>query len=227
MSKLRSTTKQSISNTLENSYFTENNFEVKYHEGKSEFLEVEFIPQPEFKFKAGKNTGYNKRSQWITSEAPGIHLSEAESFDINNFDSIIEHIGSWADRILEDYRIGKKESIGEFDDFERQVEAKVEETNSNKSETFSAEEAHDLKRMLDSLYEKFELLSEENKKLKEQLSSIKVEIENIKGDVDYFPKNAWYRVSGSKIVKMMKKVASTPEGRKLIAETAKKYLIGV
>lgn len=162
----------------------------------------------------------------MTLEAPGTHLSEAESFDISKFDSIIEHIGSWANRILEDYRVGKKESFSEFEDFESQVKAKIEETNSNKSEVFSTEESHVLKGMLDSLYEKFELISEENKTLKEQLSSIKAEIENIKGDVDYFPKNTWYRVSGSKIVKMMKKVASTPEGRAFIADAAKKYLLG-
>ncbi len=227
VSKLRSKTKQSIHNALENTYFTADNFDVMYHEEQREFLEISFIPQPEFKFKASKSSGYGRGAQWSTSEAPGTHLREAESYDINNFDSIIEHIGSWASRILEDYRVGKKETFNEFEEFERQVAEKVEETNSNKSEVFSTEEANDLKGMLDSLYEKFEVLSEENNTLKKQLSAIKTEIDNIKGDVDYFPKNTWYRVSGSKIVKMMKQVASTPEGRKLIAETAKKYLLGI
>ena len=226
MAKLRSTTKQIIFDTLENTYFTASSFEIKYYENRKEFLEITFIPQKAFSFKASKNSSYSSRSNWITSEAPGLHLSESENFSINNFDSIVEHLSEWANRILEDYRYGKKDEFDEFEDFQKQVDAKVEETSDDENQSFSKDEANQLKEKLDSLYRKFESLSEENDELKSQLTSIKTEIESLKGDVEHFPKKAWYQITGNKIVKLMKKVATTPEGRKLIAETAKKYLIG-
>lgn len=226
MVKLRTTTRQSIYDALENTYFTASSFEIKYHENKKDFLDVIFIPQPEFNFKGSKNSSYGTNGNWITSEAPGVHLREAENFHINNFSSIIKHLKEWADRILEDYRLDKKESFDEFQEFQKQIEIKVNATSNDKSELFTSEEANALKDTLDNLYSKFESLSEENKELKARLNSIRDEINNIKSDVECFPKNAWYRISGNKIVKLMKDVAITPEARKLIAETARKYLVG-
>lgn len=230
MTKLRAKTKNEIQEALENTYFTAGSFDVKYHEDEDAdaFLEVIFIPQPEFVYKAIKSTRYSssRDGTWQTLQAPGVHLREAESFSTNNFNEIIEALPEWSSRILEDYRHSKDEVLDEFQEFQKQVDIKVKETNKDKTERFASDEANSLRDTLDTLYVKFENLSKDNDELKAQLSAIKKQIENMKGDVEVFPKNAWYRISGSKIVKMMKQVATTPEGRKLIAETAKKYLLG-
>ncbi|SYZ83190.1 Uncharacterised protein [Vibrio paracholerae] len=106
MTKLRNTTKASIYNRLDSTYFTANSFKVEYHESDSTFVNICFLPQPEFKFQISTSKGYNAKG-WVVSEAPGEHLREVERVSVSDFDQVINRIPHWAQRILEDYCSGQ------------------------------------------------------------------------------------------------------------------------
>lgn len=226
MIKLRATTKKDIVNALDRSYFTAQSFDVKFNEEKSTFLEIIFLPITEFKFTASVNTSYGNKSQWKISEAPGIYLRQAEESLTSNFDEVVKSIDKWADRILEDYRHSKSQSFPDFSEFQSLIEKQVKETEDTPNELFSVEEADQIKSNLDELYKKFSELAKDNETLKKELATVKSQLEGIKGDTELFPKHTWYRVSGNKLIKILKKLSETTEVRQLVVEAVKKYLLG-
>ncbi|MDW3152699.1 hypothetical protein [Vibrio sp. 779(2023)] len=226
MTKLRNTTKTSIYNRLDSTYFTANSFKIEYHESESTFVTICFLPQPEFKFQISTSKGYNAKG-WVVSEAPGEHLREVERVSLSDFDQIINRIPHWAQRILEDYRQAQANPDYGFEDFSEIINKKINSSETEPDAFFDAQEAEELQSKLDAMYKKFIEISETNEELKSQLDKVQKEIECIKSDVNLFPKGTWYRVSGAKVVKMMKDFAKSSEGRAVIAETAKKYLLGL
>lgn len=53
---------------------------------------------------------------------------------------------------------------------------------------------------------------------------IQTVIDKSKSDLKIYPKGVWYKTAGTKIIRVMKEVLSTKEGREILSDVAKKLL---
>lgn len=221
MTVLRESTKKKIVDALDKSHFTASSFSVTFAEGQSPFVIISFIPEKKFCFTIGENFG---GSGYMTVEAPGHHIESGEEYERTNLESCFRAISSWASRILEDYR-SKNPVLDEFESLRKTLIDQFEQHVQDKHAHFTATEAYELRSKLDELTNRMQELLEKNEQYEYRLKEATNEIDRIKADLEMFPKGVWYRMAGSKMVNIIKKVAGSKEGRELALEVAKNILI--
>ena len=97
MAKLSTIEKDRISETLDSTRFTQHGFSIKYDDENNPVAIITFSSHPDFRFVvhfAGNGT-------FSTSECPGIHSDEAETFQRNNFELCIIAVREWVKRIID------------------------------------------------------------------------------------------------------------------------------
>ena len=223
MTTLRETTKKKILDALEKTYFTASSFSVQFHEGEAPFLVIGFVGDKRFKFSISEPPGYNTVG-YITEEAPGVHIETGEKYKHENLSAALKAITSWVERIHEDYR-SKNPIVDELESFRQMLADQIEHHVHDRDAHFSAEEANELRQKLDELGARLQQLAEKNDANERRLDEARQELEKIKADVAIFPKGVWYRVAGSKVLGIVKKVAGTAEGRQFALEAAKKLFL--
>ena len=219
MTQLRETTKKKIFAFLEKSHFTSSAYSVEFIDETSTFLEITFLPNKNFTFEA--NETY---SGLTTSEAPGLHKFTSESFKQTSIDECLKAIGPWTTRILEDYR-AHNPIIDEFESLRKSIREQIDSHITDEAAHFSTEEASAMRAKLDELSVKLSEVSEKTAEQEKQLREAQQEIKALKQDLEIFPKGVWYRMAGSKVLNIIKKAATSKEGRDFALEAAKKFLL--
>jgi len=220
VSKLRAATLKKIERTLDDSYFAIDSFNIENHEDQSPFIVITFLPHASFTYEVSESR-FGKK-EYNSVESPGAHMATSEKYVYDDFDGVLSSIRVWARRIEEDFR-SRASSNEELNNFVDSLKQKINEVPDDSS-YFSNEEAEELKNKLSELEN---IILEQANKLEDSEKQIKIfkkELNSIKEDVLKFPKGVWYKVSGNKLIRVVKGFVASNEGREIIFKSVKKML---
>lgn len=79
---------------------------------------------------------------------------------------------------------------------------------------------------LDAFAERMKKLEEEHAITKAQLDELISGIEGMKDNAASLPKGIWAGLTKNRVISVLVKIATSPEGRKLALEAAEKFLLG-
>ncbi|MFZ2302737.1 MAG: hypothetical protein WAW10_12825 [Gallionella sp.] len=234
MALLKQSFIQSINRALDNEYFSLTDFDVKFPVSGDKLAFISFAHNTKYYFIIHEGsklkgiaaiTAATKDSVVpITTECPGNYKTIEEHYH-ESFDSCVYRISNWCKNIREDLRTNSP-VFKEIDDLKQQFEEHIKAHIENPEDPISISEAAAISARFDTLYAKFEELKERHEITEAQLRDVKKDFEIIKGNASEYPKGLWANLTASRLVSLLKKIATSPEGRKLMFEGAKKLLLG-
>ncbi len=235
MAQLKQSFMQSINRALDNEYFSLADFNVKFPESGNELAVILFAHNEKYYFFIREGSEGNqvfaltaaltdRKVVPITTECPGDYKT-VEVHQHKSFDNCIYRISRWCENIRDDLRANTP-AFKEIDDIKKQFEEHLKDHIQNPEELFSAVEAEALSARFDELYKRFEELEDRHEITEAQLRDIQKEFEIIKGGTSQYPQGLWASLTSSRLVSLLKRMAMSPEGRKLMYEGAKKLLLG-
>jgi len=89
--------KNRISQVLDTTYYKQSGFAVEYDDKNNPVATITFSSRPECRFVISATDG----GGFATSECPGIHSDQTETFPRNDLDLCIHAIKEWVERIFE------------------------------------------------------------------------------------------------------------------------------
>lgn len=233
MSQLKVSTMKSIYDALDNQIFSADDFVVEFPKTGSVLAKVKFAHNNDYYFHIAEVQKARGVAATIASftdderipatiECPGDY-KRVEENRVGSFDSCISRIQRWCENIKADLKT-KIPVYKDLDDLKRQFEQHISEHIKNPEDQLSEEEVRKINDKFDALYAEFVKLSEEHKITQSLLSEIKKDFEIIKGNATQYSKGMWANLAKNRIVQVIKKVAGSPEGRKLMYDGAKRLL---
>lgn len=232
MPKLRQTIISQIYSALENSDFSPRDFKVDLEVSES-LAHIVFLPKPKYEFSIAEKDFAARSVFDITRQTPpDIRLVTIESpgeykiKDTKQQDSIeqcISRIANWCENIVQDLA-ARVPVAEELDEFEIEIERRINESAGDADEKFSEPEMVALSKKLDGLAAKFEELERAKTITENELAEIKAELQKMKGTLPVYPKSTWYKTAGHKFLDVTKRILKTKEGRELLVASAKKLL---
>jgi hypothetical protein len=227
---------QSIYNELDNKIFSLSDFKVEFPESGRTLVKITFLHDPKYYFAilesqqkssnviAAMASALDTSTVPSTIECPGeFKLVESSFYD--SFSSCVDKIGRWCQNVRKDI-MANTPVIKEFEELQKKLEEHLNSHGEIPEEPISASEIESIKEKFDSMYAQFEQLKEKHEITQEQLKSIKEDFEVIKNNSHGYSKKMWVGLTKSRLISIAKKIASSPEGRKLMYEGAKKLLLG-
>lgn len=231
---LRPSMRTEIINILDQSYFTSSAFDVDIPtSGGPAALIITFRLHKAWEFIISENPDPGGSpdgryrypdTEYITMEAPGAVTVDSQIYGYHDIGVAISVIPSWLKRVEEDFR-SQNPVMDEFDRLRDEILAEVENHIADKDQHFSREEINALSEQLNQLKARMEEMALRVEVSEETLEKALTEIDQLKSDLESFPRGAWYKVAGTKLVTAMKRVAKTKEAREFVLEAAKKYLL--
>ncbi|HEU5046445.1 MAG TPA: hypothetical protein VFT64_01230 [Rickettsiales bacterium] len=233
--KLRNSIIKSIYNHLEISGFSLRDFKINTDHGQY-LAHIVFIPKPEYEFiitekdYAAKSiasivslTTQPEDLKLTTVESPGEYKTR-EVTKHSTIHECINRIRDWCQNIKEDLatRIPLQK---ELDEFEIEIEQRINDAAGNSQEHFSESEVNNLNNKLDNFLAKFEELEKAKTITEKELKEIKAELERLKRTLPMYQKDIWYKTAGHSLLDMTKKVFKTKEGREFLFDAAKKFFL--
>jgi hypothetical protein len=224
---------QLINQALDNEYFSLADFNVEFPESGKKLAVITFAHNKKYYFMIhegpeGKGlaalASMDSNTVPITTECPGDYKT-VEEHQHKSFNDCVRRISYWCKNIRDDLRTSMP-AFKEIDDLKRQFEEHIKDHLENPEEPISAIEAEAISARFDALYQKFEELKEKHEITAAQLKDIQKDFEIIKSNASLYPKGLWANLTSSRLVSLLKKIAISPEGRKLMYEGAKKLLLG-
>jgi hypothetical protein len=154
--------------------------------------------------------------------SPGIYKTE-DTEVLGSFDDAVECIQPWARRIYDDLRV-RTPDLNELASFRQTLDAHLKNTAVDEQSPFTEAEVTDLSAKLSALEQRLSEMEEKHLITEKELKELRQVVGDAKKDLPVMPKGVWYRTAGGKIWEVMKKAASTSEGKQLLADAAKKLL---
>jgi len=224
---------KSIYDVLDNNIFSVDDFVIEFPNTGSVLAKIKFAHNNDYYFhitEAQKARGvaatiaaYSDSVRVpATVECPGDY-KRVEENRFESFDFCINRIQRWCENIRSDLKT-KIPIYKDIDDLKRQFEQHINEHIQNPDEQISDEEVQKINEKFDALYAEFVKLSVEHKITQGLLNEIKRDFDIIKGDATQYSKGMWANLAKNRIVQVIKKVAGSPESRKLMFEGAKRLL---
>lgn len=221
MSRLNKASIKRIHEGLEKSVFTTGDFEVSFPESGQALASIKFLPTKGYSLLIAQY-GTAGDEKFYTRETPGEHKS-IEDHDQSGFESCLSRIPEWCKHIRADLRASNP-VFDEFEEFRRTLEAQIREHVENPEQHFSREEADALRAKLDEILAKFDDLSNRNAITEAEIKLVREEIAELKKDVGTFPKGAFFKTSGNKLLRLMKRFSKSDVAKELIITTTKHFL---
>jgi len=232
VAKLRRTIISRVYSELESSDFSLRDFKVDFEE-TNHFVHIQFLPFTEYEFeiverdvtKINIGDALNPRDadyRLFTDESPGEYKIRA-SLRHDSIDQCLDRISVWCESVEEELAAPMPEPMI-LEDFEEELEHKLNEKAGDSKERFSEEEISILKEKLDALTQRFVELEKANEITEKELNAVKSKVETMKDNLSVYPKSTWYKVSGHKILDVLKKITNSKEGKDLLLSSAKKLL---
>jgi len=232
MAKLRKTIISQIFSALKSSEFSLRDYKVEL-EDTDDFAHIRFLPFPEYEFTISeKNFARRTMGDILNPPTPDMHLITIESpgeykvcatLKHNSIDRCIERISVWCRSIAEELATPLPE-LNFLEEFEEEIEKQINEQAGDSKELFTKEEIESLVVKLDALANKFSELEHSNAITEQELVKIKKEVDRMKLNLPKYPKSTWYKISAHKILDVIKKVATSKEGKEVLLSSAKKIL---
>lgn len=236
MSKLKASVVFQVARSLETYDFCKEDFEIITPENENRLLTIRFRPMNDYFFEmmeATKGSKLNAISNLVgttydeervirTIETPGDHKTQ-EIHDFKNIDIAISRISTWT-RNIQDDLLSRKNLENDFDDITEEVYEAIRENLENPEEYFNKSEKDRLHEQLNELRKRVESLEKENKIEESERQEIENAIQQGEKNINLYPKGVWYKTAGTKIMRTIKQVLKTKEGRELVATAFKKLI---
>ncbi len=133
-------------------------------------------------------------------------------------------VAPWTTRILEAYKT-LNPIVDELETLRKTLTEQIETNAADETAHFSKEEAEAIRSRLDEFATKLTELIAKSADQEKQLREAQIEIKSLKSDLELFPRNVWLRMAAGKVINLVKKVATSKEGRELGVAAAKKFLL--
>jgi hypothetical protein len=218
MPNLRPSATQQVIRELEASRFGLVGFDVKFPDGNDLLATIVFLARKDLSLVIGMS-GSNRVHVRCS---PGEYKTE-DYQAFGSFDECVACIQPWARRIYDDLRI-RPVDMNELDTFRQSLDAHLKENVPNESARFTDTEIADLGGKLAALEERLQEMEAKHVLTEKELKELRQVLGDARKDLPTLSKGLWYRTAGGKVWEVMKKTASTAEGRQLLAEAAKKML---
>lgn len=237
MPKLRNTIINRILNCLEYGVFCREDFNIEFPDDSSTLAIITFKALPKYNLHIDEGhsagaistilspTNQNHSKKLIrTIEKPGEYKNhEVRSHD--DIDSAISRVITWVNNIREDI-IHSRTAIDEsnLDEMVENLQKNIDEKITDPESYFDKNEEDELKKKLDELLKRVSELESKFNIPEKDVKKIQDAVESSKADIKIYPKGVWYKTAGNKILKIMKAVIGTKEGREVLADIAKKLI---
>ena len=236
MALLKQSIIRQIHQELDNDYFSFTDFDITFPDSGHVLALITFAHNSKYffriseEFKGSAITAFaasmhgDKERTPATVECPGDYKMEETHF-LKSIDDCVSRISTWCRNIQDDLRM-RNPVFREIDELKAQFDAHIEEHISNPEEPISSAEVEAIAARFDDLYAKFEELKVRHEITEAQLRDIRKDFGIIKSNANQYPKGLWAKLTSSRLISLLKKVAMSSEGRKLMYEGAKQLLLG-
>lgn len=241
MPQLKQSFIKEICDAIDRSCFTIADFQLEFPETGSSLLKIFFKYNTNYKFivyeKAESETvsykeGYSlmptlreEKRKFMTTcliEAPAEYKA-ADEQSIYALDEIPKKIPQWCANIHKELSTTASTSDS-FGKFREEIEELIKNNIEDETAKFDPIEIETLTKKIDSLFEKFEELKEQNMLTEAELKKVKEQLEAVKSSAKTYPKGLWARVTNNRFIRIMTDFAKTKEGRELITDGIKEML---
>lgn len=235
MPRLNKTKLNEVFLYLENRHFTRSDFEVEFPDQGDYYVSITFRHNNKYYFHIGEESAPFASIAAITGsverekkpqihESPGDFKSKhSQSFD--TFDACIRRIPVWCNNLNTELRAGNPE-LKELKELQEDLERRFQQHIEDPESYFSPEEIERVYQNLDAFAERMKKLEEEHAITKAQLDELISGIEGMKDNAASLPKGIWAGLTKNRVISVLVKIATSPEGRKLALEAAEKFLLG-
>lgn len=229
---LRAVTKRAILELLDDSYFGISNFSTEFSDGNPLWLKVVFIPTPSFNLtietasnKSTSNSLLNFTGlRYQISAAPGTEFLKPDIHFHQTFDECAARIPGWIKRVKEEV-IDSSPLNRELQDIRKQLEDRLDKLAEKQDEFFTREESDELISKLAKLSSQLAELLATNDELKQAVADMQAKLTELGSASENLNKATWYRMAGSRLLRVAKTVLGSKEGREFALEAAKKVLL--
>lgn len=228
-----------IRQKLDNSKFTEHDFNIELPESGKLLAKIIFRYQKNWslsyyeeeitdsftvaqQFLGTTETRKSKRLvSWI-NVSPGKVKNEA-IFDISNADEFLETIPKWCDDIRNELAAAaeRPDPVAELRD---QLQEKLDSLIKDPETPFSPEELEIVDDRFDKLLSEIEELREKYAFSESKITELQRAFDEFKSTARTYPKGMWARLTANKLVKATGNIINSPEGRKFIFDGLKKAI---
>lgn len=223
MPKLRKTIQRQIIDALDSSAFTSEDFKVFFGEPtNNEYLvSLVFIHNSNYFFNVEKREDPFS-AHYILNKSPG-QIEDIEQLNYSDLHDLIFAIAPWCQEVKSEL----KATMPIFREMDELRNTFYEHLNTHSSdEEFTVSEINKLREQFEELNKRVDELEKNNVITESQSQIFKSGVDKITDDLEYYPKETWLKTASNKIVKLIANLGKSPEGRKIIADSARK-LIGL
>lgn len=223
-----------------NGHFCLEDFNVSTPSNDDSLLEIQFRPVSDYSFRiieqsprafgiSAMTLGLEEdtRRKVVRSvESPGDYRT-TDVVTHEKIDDAITRIFRWTENIRDALVTSRDEpDQTTLDDFYDELYTNIEEGVDHPEAHFDESEKDALRSKLEKLEARIEELEKQLNLTEQDSFKVKTIIDKGKKDLDVYPKGVWYKTSGTKIYSTLKKVVTTPEGRRYLYDTLKIIFTG-
>jgi DNA repair exonuclease SbcCD ATPase subunit len=218
---LRANTRKLVNDTLEESYFGVDNFDVQFGATAPSVLKITFLPEPVFELSVSINATGDRF--WV-KEVPGVRLLTAETFNTGDFEQVVDRIGLWVARIKEDI-LARNPFAKEIQELRASITERLDKGEEDLEGYFTSIEAAALSERLKTLAATVERLAESNAELEGAVEALTSTVAELQEAATTVNRGTWYRMTSGRLLSGLKKFAKAKEVREFALEAAKQLLL--
>jgi len=215
--KLRQTIKNEIYESLDSTCFTAEDFKVVFGDSMigKKLMDITFAHDDRFNFKV------MQEGNWLYIVMRPGEIAEQDETEVASLDEVMGLLPKWAMEVRNEL----KADGTVFDGIDRLRDLISEQLgDQTDEEEFSVEEINLLRKKFSDLEKRVIQLEKDKIITEKQLVKFTSGIEKVSDDIEYYPKKTWLKTAPNKIVKLVVAIGTSKEGRKMIADGARKLL---
>lgn len=234
MAKLTQTRLSQIQKELNNSIFTLMAFSIETGKSEKHIVTITFIDDPRFFI----SLSYEQRQSFSTDllhtrtsdsreimslrQCPG-DCVEVEREDISEFQYFVDAVKSWTGRVRSELSFVQLLDKS-LSDFQTQLNARLNEHFEDPAAHFTKAEREEMCSKLAELQTQIESIATSVQSTQAEIAQMKATISNLVQATATMPRRSWVRAACGKIHEITLKMAASPSGQKLIANTIDQFL---
>ncbi|WP_316674763.1 hypothetical protein [uncultured Tolumonas sp.] len=238
MPLLKNSVIANVIQTLNLSSFCKEDFDVKFPDNGSCLVSLEFLAKRNYFFEIIESSNSTNPLFLVTMPrtpdsdqktlfkcrmSPGEYKNQ-QTKNFEDLDSAISFISTWINYIKDDLKSTKNKNSFDFDDITKEFQDNIDKTINNPDDFFTENEADELRRKLDAIQERVSELERTMKLSEAESSKLSKTIDKTKSELDVYPKGVWYKTAANKMLKVIKEILKTSEGRQALYDLTKKLI---
>jgi hypothetical protein len=215
--KLRKTIQRKIIELLDNSCFTAEDFDITFSETDDieALIDIKLLHDKKYFFDVFYDEG-----KYLVTIVPG-EISEKDCLVKTNVNQLLELIPAWAEEVRRELQ-AENSTINNIEYLRNIIAERL--NNESLNDEFTVIEINDLQEKLKELEKRISQLEHDKIITSGQFEEFKKGIQQVSADVEYYPKTTWLKTAPNKLLKIMIAIGKSQEGRKILADGARKIL---